>query len=178
MSPAAFPVALLLSLVSCASRPAPSGSEPSRVSGEATASASASPGDPQAGAAQSQASGAMQRSSAKQAPSPLPSGPAAENTMALRVTLNRTCARVGDDMEAIAVTEKGSKLAFAAAYSDNTLVPDFTYVPGDANPTGTYTWRWIIRPDISPGDAILTVVASKGQRGATFNQPFRIATSC
>jgi len=98
--------------------------------------------------------------------------------MPLDVKLNRTCARVGDDMSAAATTLPGAQIAFAAAYSDNTLVPDFTYVPKDENATGSYTWRWVIRPDIPEGDAILTVVVSKNGKGASFNQPFRIAHTC
>ncbi|HVL33031.1 MAG TPA: hypothetical protein VM600_05555, partial [Actinomycetota bacterium] len=64
------------------------------------------------------------------------------------------------------------------AYSDNSLVPDFSYVPAEGNPSGTFTWTWVIRPDIPPGESLLTVVAAKGNKGASYDRPFRIARSC
>lgn len=106
-------------------------------------------------------------------------GPGKRNTMPLTVTLNRTCAEHGDEMVSEAVTTAGAQLTFAAGYSSsNDLPPDFEYVPKEANATGSHTWRWVIRPDIRPGDAILSVVASKEGKGASYNIPFRIAASC
>lgn len=107
-----------------------------------------------------------------------PAGPARTNTLPLDVTLNRHCARRGDTMEAKAVSPPDTTFAFAAAYSDNDLIPDFTWVRGEANPTGTFTWTWVIRPTIPDGAAQLTVVASKDDKGASWNEPFRIASSC
>lgn len=99
--------------------------------------------------------------------------------MVLKVTLNRSCAKHGDEMVSEAVTEPGAQITFAAGYvSSNDLPPDFEYVPKEANVTGTHTWRWVIRPDIRPGDAMLSVVASKGRKGASYNIPFRVATAC
>lgn len=106
------------------------------------------------------------------------SGPGEHNTMPLQVTLSRSCVRPGEEMQATAVTLPASKLAFAAAYSDNSIVPDFTYTPAEANPTGTFTWTWVIRPTIPPGDALVSVVAAKDDRGASFEAPFRIARAC
>ena len=105
-------------------------------------------------------------------------GPADFNTMPLKVTLSADCATTGQAMQATAVTLAGSKLAFVAAYSDNDFVPNFTYVPGEGNPTGTFTWTWEITPTTPRGDAMVNVVSSKGKKGASFKAPFRVADSC
>lgn len=107
-------------------------------------------------------------------------GPAAHNTMPLDVRLSRTCARPGDQMQATAKTLPWSKLAFAANYEedDQGYVPDFQYVEDEMNPTGTYTWTWVIRPSIDPGEALVTVVAAKDDKGASYNAPFRVSRSC
>jgi hypothetical protein len=97
--------------------------------------------------------------------------------MPLEATINRTCARVGDEMSSTATTVKNAQLAFSAGYTDNSLVPDFTFVPKESNPTGTYTWTWVIRP-MRPGPANLSVVASKDGKGAAYNIPFRVAEKC
>lgn len=105
-------------------------------------------------------------------------GPADFNTMALSVTLSAACATPGQTMQATAVTEPGSKLAFAAGYSDNDFVPNHAYVPGEANPTGTFTWSWQITPTTPRGDAVVYTVAAKEDRGASYKSPFRVADSC
>lgn len=97
--------------------------------------------------------------------------------MSLKATINRTCARVGDEMSSTATTEKGAQIGFSAGYADNTLIPDFFFVPKDSNPTGTATWTWVIRP-MRPGPANLSVVASKDGKGAAYNIPFRVAERC
>jgi hypothetical protein len=111
-------------------------------------------------------------------PKALPSGPARTNTMPLAVTMQRSCGVPGDTMSAKAVTVPGASLSFAAAYSDNSLPPDFHYVAFAENTSGSFTWTWVLRPTIPPGDALLVVVAAKGNRGASFNLPFRVARAC
>lgn len=105
-------------------------------------------------------------------------GPADFNTMPLTVSLSASCAQPGQTMRATAETLPGSKLAFVAAYSDNDFVPNFTYVPAEGNPTGTFTWAWEITPTTPRGDAMVNVVSSKGKKGASFKAPFRVADSC
>lgn len=100
------------------------------------------------------------------------------NTLPLEVTLNRSCARPGDVMQAEAVTVPEALMGFAAAYSDNDYAPDFTYVPAETNVTGTFTWTWTLKPDTPKGDAELTVLAAKGDRNSTVRVPFRVAASC
>lgn len=97
--------------------------------------------------------------------------------MPLEVTM-ANCMKPGDTAEATAISSKGAKLAFTASYRDNNFVPDFTYIEGSANPTGTFTWRWLLRPDTPPGDALLTAVAAKDGKGASFDHPFRVARTC
>lgn len=171
-------ILLVVALMSCSAR------TPGAQSGSGTPNATGSTAgqlataDPAAGAAAASAQAGVRGSTASGSPSPLPSGPAAHNTIPLTVSLNRLCARTGDEMRAVVATLAGAQIALAAAYSDNTLVPDFTYVPKDANTTGTYTWAWVIRPDVPEGDALLTVVVSKEGKGASYNQPFRVARTC
>jgi hypothetical protein len=105
-------------------------------------------------------------------------GPADHNTMPLRVTLSATCATPGQAMQATAETLPGAKLAFAAGYSDNDFPPNFTYVPGEGNPTGTFTWTWEITPTTPRGNAVVMVVAGKDDQGASYKAPFRVANSC
>lgn len=105
-------------------------------------------------------------------------GPGSNNTMPLSVRLNTTCAMPGQTMQATATTLEGSKLAFAAAYSDNDFVPNFTYVPGEGNPTGTFTWTWQLSPTTPKGDAVVTVVAAKDDKGASYKAGFRVSDSC
>ncbi|MDX1450225.1 MAG: hypothetical protein R3246_14325, partial [Acidimicrobiia bacterium] len=109
-------------------------------------------------------------------------GPADHNTMPLDVTLNKECATPGTVMEATATTLPDSKLAFAASYADNDFVPNFTYVPAEGNPTGTFTWTWEITPAHPRGDALVTVVAAKRgkkqNRGASYEAPFVVADRC
>lgn len=107
-------------------------------------------------------------------------GPAPHNTMPLEVTLSKTCARPGDQMQATAETLPRSKLAFTAHYEedDDGYVPDFQYVEDEMNPTGTYTWTWVIKPSVDPGEALVTVVAAKDDKGASYNAPFRVSRSC
>jgi hypothetical protein len=105
-------------------------------------------------------------------------GAADFNTMPLTVTLGADCATPGQVMSATAETLPGSKLAFAAAYSDNDFVPSFAYYPGETNVTGTVTWTWEITPNTPRGDAVVTVVAAKEKKGASYKAPFRVADAC
>lgn len=101
------------------------------------------------------------------------------NNMPLTLTLSARCAEPGDVIEAKAVTLPGSKLAFAAYYmSNNDFVPDMQYVPGQANVTGTYTWRLALRPTTPMGDARVSVVSSKAKRGAAVTEAFTVSRSC
>lgn len=114
----------------------------------------------------------------KGTPDALPSGPASTNTIPLRVRMASTCVEPGGTIEATATTVSNASLSFAAAYSDNSMPPDFTYVATFENPDGSFTWRWVIRPTIPPGDALLVVVAAKQKKGASYNLPFHVAASC
>ncbi|HEX9774864.1 MAG TPA: hypothetical protein VGB83_04710 [Actinomycetota bacterium] len=107
-----------------------------------------------------------------------PPGPGPNNTMPLKVTLTPTCAEPGDTMSSTATTLPGAQLAFTASYSDNNRIPDFEYVPGEANPTGTFTWRWEILPTHPRGEGQLSVVAALDDRGASYKVDFRIADRC
>jgi hypothetical protein len=81
-------------------------------------------------------------------------------------------------MEATATTVPSASLSFAVAYSDNNFIPDFTYVPTFQNTSGSFTWRWILRPTTPSGQAVLVVVAAKGKKGASYQIPFRVASQC
>jgi len=107
-----------------------------------------------------------------------PSGPGKDNTLPLEVTLSAECVQPGSTLSATAAAVKGARLAFATRYSDNDFVPDIKYVPGEANPTGTFTWTWQITPTHPRGDAGVIVVAAKGDRGASYDAPFLIADRC
>jgi hypothetical protein len=187
MRRAAVALALALALGSCADgsrgdlanrSPTPDGfavgtapGEQSRLQGSAQARA-------RGGVGAGGTAGATAGSSVEPNPFVPSPGPARHNTMPLRVTLNRHCARAGDQMAATAQTLEGAALGFAAAYSNNDIAPDFTYVSGEANPTGTFTWTWVIRPTIPAGSAFLSVVAEKAPKGASWDEPFRIANEC
>lgn len=122
---------------------------------------------------------ASARATARPTPRPtFTGGPADHNTMPLEVTLSRTCARRGDLMQATATTRPGSKLAFVASYSSNEDPPDFTYIPGEGNPTGTFTYSWEITPTRPYGEALMTVVAAHEKDGASYEAPFRVAETC
>lgn len=112
-------------------------------------------------------------------PRGLPSGRASHSNIPLTVRLSSECVTPGGTMSATAETVKDAGLGFTAAYPDNTQVPDFTFVPRNANPTGTFTWTWTVKPTIPPGDALLTVVAyTDNEHSATYDKPFRIARAC
>lgn len=99
--------------------------------------------------------------------------------MPFAVIMSATCARPGDQMRVDVVTLAGAQVGFAAAYSDNNVVPDIFWVRGEANPTGSVTWTWVIKPTTPPGDAWLEVVAAKKpNKGATYEGRFRVAASC
>ena len=118
-------------------------------------------------------------SSGSAKPSAFPSGPASTNDFRLVVTLNRSCARRGDDMVAKASTIPDVDVSFATAYQDNSMLPDYYYVPKDGNPTGEVTWRWVLRPTTAYGESELLVVAgASGKGGASYTVPFTVAEQC
>jgi len=187
-----FPAVLLVLAVALAACSGDTGTldggAPMAVSAQDAATGSGPPGDVTGtggptGASASPSGSARPAARASEEPAPFGGptpGPAAHNTMPLDVTLSATCARPGDTMHATAETPPSSKLAFTAAYEedDHGYVPDFHYVEDEMNPTGTYTWTWVIKPNIDPGEALVTVVAAKNDKGASFNAPFRVARSC
>lgn len=174
-----LPLILVLSLAAACGRGpttpnrtgevAASGSSPT-----ATATATDASGAPTTGSSNGTTPAAKGSKKTGGFPSP---GPNPRNTLPLTVTINRKCAKPGDEMSSTATTVKGAQLAFSAGYADNSLIPDFTFVPKESNVTGTYTWTWVIRP-MRSGDAMLSVVASKEGKGAAFNIPFKVAQAC
>lgn len=184
---AAFMVAAALVLAGCGSREVVL--DPSGVPASEAASPTANPVDPGTPVPGEQASTVVPESVEELPSTPAPgpgrsAGPADHNTMPLVVTLNRTCATPGTLMQATAETVHESRLAFAASYADNSFTPNFTYVPAEGNPTGTFTWSWEITPQHPRGDALVTVVAAKDgdgdedARGASYEAPFRVADHC
>lgn len=105
------------------------------------------------------------------------SGPGERNTMPLTVTLARDCVPPGGEMRAHVQTLPRAKLAFGVVYDDGGP-PD--YVPSlvKADDEGRYTWTWVVRPTAPEGDALLSVVATKGDKGGSYDQWFRVSPSC
>lgn len=96
----------------------------------------------------------------------------------LELTVAPACATRNQTMRATAVTEPQTRLGFVASYSDDNYVPDFTYVESAANPTGTYTWIWVLKPDTPLGEGLVTVVAAKEGRGGARKARFLVAEKC
>lgn len=111
--------------------------------------------------------------------SPGASSPTAgDQKLPLELTLSQKCAEPNQTMRATAATEPRSRLGFVASYRDDNYFPDFTYVEAAMNPTGTYTWSWVVKPDTPRGEALVTVVAAKEGRGGARKARFRVADSC
>ncbi len=179
-----FPIVVLLcaSLAACgsSSSPRPGSSPVAKAAGGSKGDATPSTAA-EAGRRASQASAVGAKNGTIATPSPIPSarGYGSNNNMPLKVTLNKTCARRGDRMEVVAVTLPGAQVGFAAAYSDNNTVPDIFWVRGEANPTGTVTWTFLIKPTTPEGDGWLEIVAAKKpNKGASYSGTFRISNAC
>jgi hypothetical protein len=164
----------------------------SGCSARTTTSAAPSPGAPggsarpsapavssTAGSGPPAATGSHSGAPASSAATPASKAGAQDHSLPLTVTLNKTCAHPGDTMIAKATTVPHATMAFVASYAKRTT-PDYTWVPDDANASGSFTWTWILRPDVPKGAAQLKVVAglASENRGATDTKPFVVALTC
>jgi hypothetical protein len=118
----------------------------------------------------------------KTAPVAIPTGQEQlqKNDFAISLSLNATCATPGQTMRAEVATIPGATLALTSYYeSNNGYTPDLQYVPGEADPSGTFTWTWVLKPDTPLGRAKVTALAGKsGRGGASASRYFLVARSC
>lgn len=169
-------VVIVALLSGCSARTATNAAtSPGAQSGSARPAASSAPGTGTPGIGSHPGSSAP---SAK-ATTPASKGGAHDRSLPLTVTLNKSCAHPGDTMIAKATTVPHATMAFVASYAKRTT-PDYTWVPEDANASGSFTWTWILRPDVPKGAAQLKVVAglSSQNRGATNTKTFVVALTC
>lgn len=96
------------------------------------------------------------------------------NTMPMEISVEPLRVKIGGTVRVTIRTEPDALIGLTLEFSDNEPHGGFG-PPGRAAPDGTWTWSWVIAPDVPPGPARALVAAGKSNdRGATGEARFTV----